>query len=361
MMRILNVSGIGMLFLCATISCTSIDKKAVGDHVTFGMKDFKTTTDLKGEVLRVDSLVVPSRICVIPEYNLLIVADKGTNFLAKAYTLDSLKLIKYFVKKGEGPNEQLSIFHLQYDPLAKCLNVSDFYKRRIFNYAIDSIISSSITTLPINNINFREMTLNKPVFISANKILDLRDNSQGDSIGVFNFYNDSGAITGITGKYPPIEKQYEKHQLWDVFAAGLNKSTDGSTIIVNYFNTDYLELYDTTGRLVKRVQGPDISYPDYRSQSVAGGGVITQPSKKQRNAYCGLAKMQNNILVLYNGNPVGEGDDYSTMLFQFSNHLTPETFYKLDIPVFLFDVDWTSRTVYGLTREKEGAIIKYKL
>lgn len=357
--RVCEVFFIFVLF--AIVSCGSDDRIKVEEHTTFKRTDFKQTIALKGESIILDSLASPSRICVIPEKNLLIVADITGEYLAKVYTFDQFKFIKYFVKKGEGPNEQLSLFHLQYDSSADVIYATDFYKKRIFVYSIESLVDTSRSAQPLRNINMREGVLNKPAIISSNKIFDLRDNSQEETVHVLNVYNNKGHLLYEKGMYPSIDKKYEKSQLWEVFAAGLNRSVDGRKLIVNYFNTDYLEVYDTAGLLQKRIQGPDIIYPDFVSASVSGNGTVTQPTRKQRNAYTGIAKMEKNIFVLYDGESILRKSYNVTDLFCFSEDLVPMRSYILDIPIFLFDIDWKTNTLYGLTSEKEGSIIRYKL
>lgn len=335
------------------------DKKK--EHTVFQLKDFKSPILLKGTTVQLSKMILPSRISVIPEHNLLLILEgQPDDYFAKVYKLDSFTYLKSFIKKGEGPNEQLSCLTLQYNRGEELIYVSDLYKKKIFAYAIDSILSVSSSSLPVTSINMRTEYLSIPVVINQNKIVDIRPNLGEKQIALFNFYNKKGEFVFFRGTYPPIDKIYQPYQLMDVFAAGLNLSENGSRLILNYYNSDYIDLYDTTGELIKRVQGPDTFYPELTSKSV-GGGMITTTTKKARRAYRSIAKMDKDIFLLYDGGLASREGYHVNRLFRFDQNLVPLQAYQLETPIFNFDIDWKSGLIYGLTHEIEGSIVVSKL
>ncbi len=348
--------------IISIIGCGSKEDKVGGP--TFNYDSFKSKEKLKGKVIAIPNLLLPSRICVIPEKNLLLFIDKASNgFLAKVYSLDSLRYLKSFIKQGEGPNEQISAQTLQYKSDEKKLFVLDNQKKRVFVYSIDSLLDlSSPTALPIESIKIQTPSLRRSLVVGANKILDFRPNFNKDTIAIFNFYDRAGAFKYAAGDYPSGDRKYAPYELNDAFYGGLSFSKNGDRILLDYYTCDILDLYDTSGILIRRIQGPDIFSPDYVSESVAGGkGTMTGPTKKAKDGYSAPAIMGDNyIFVLYDGELASKDDEHQNKLFQFDKNLNPMINYDLDIPILSFDVDLKTRTIYALTHKAEGSIVMYK-
>jgi hypothetical protein len=344
-----------------TASCKEQDK-LTKTHIVYAEKDFPTSKPLAGNAKVLEKSVMPANILVIPEHNLLVILEMKGDYLAKAYTLDSLRFLKYFVKKGEGPKEQLTALTLQYKAREKLVYISDLRKKRIFAYSVESLKDTSAVSVPVSSISVYTNYLRRPLILDNDRIVELRTSFNIDSIGVLNFYNQKGEFLFYKGTYPAIAHpdRYTPYEWHEVFMGCLSQSADGSKIILNYYTCDVLDLYDTTGNLLTRIQGPDNFDPDLYRQSLAGGTAMTF-GKNGKLGYTGQAKMKDELLVLYDGNSAKRKDYHVDRLLHFDKELKPSTIFKLDSPIFAFDIDWNTRTLYGLTHKVEGSIVTFKL
>lgn len=344
-----------------TFACKQHRKNEDG-HTIFRMENFKKKVNLSGKSLDLMNLTMPSKIRVIPEFNLLVILemDEGEYF-AKAYTLDSLKFIKSFVKNGDRDNEQTSAATIQHIRNEKFIYISDFNKKRIFVYSIDSLLSPVSMSLPVASVRINTRFLREPLVLGENKIIDLRSNYRNEPVALLNSYNMKGEPISFQGQFPASASDFDEYQLTDVFTGGLNLSEDGSKLIFAYYNTDYIDLYDTSNNLKKRIQGPDLFEPEYTSKSV-GKFTMTIPKKDARFAYNSLARMnENEIFILYNGKEAKTNEYHVNKLFKFDGSLTPDVLYELNVPIFSFDIDWTNRKLYGLTHKNKNKIFVFDL
>ena len=129
----------------------------------------------------------------------------------------------------------------------------------------------------------------------------------------------------------------------------LSISSDNKYLVFNSLTTDYLSVFDTSGKMVASAIGPgelDVSY----KLEKAGNGERIIPSSG-RNGYAGRAQInKGSIYVLYDGKDRKHGE-HLTDLFEFTIQLHPETRYKLNTPIFDFQINPSTKRLYGLRTE----------
>ncbi len=347
------------------ISCRNHDR--VYDRSVFEEKDLLPGKSLAGVPTPVPELRKSSRIKIIPKYNLILTLDMGTgDYLAQAFSLDSCKYLRSFIKRGTGSGEQLSAESIHYRPGEKVIYVADEMKNIIFIYSPDSILRA-LTVRPTDSIKAWAEPLNRPVVLAGKSFADLRWNRSNTapiadfrSVGVYNFFSPSGALINYGGRFPATSNAIDVNQLTEAFFGRPNLSDDNTRIVYAYYNTDIIDLCDLHGGLIKRVQGPDGFEPSVRTLKVGEGEEIV-PRKDARFGYTGTPRMNNNtLLVLYNGTSQEKNEYHTSRLYQFDSSLVPKVFYRLSEPIFDFDVDWGRRRIYGLTHLKDKTIITFK-
>lgn len=96
--------------------------------------------------------------------------------------------------------------------------------------------------------------------------------------------------------------------------------------------------------------GPGELDANYKIQKIGGGERVIPSSG--RYGYGGKAKIDKGVIyVLYNGKDMKTHGEHVTDLFQFTYKLKPTIRYKLNIPIYDFEIDWRTKRLYGLRME----------
>lgn len=341
------------------VSCGEKDYSSKNE-INFEKNDFKNLKTLEGKKIEIEKLFKPVYIQIIPKQNLLIAIEMDGDFFGKVFSLDSLNYIKSFIEKGKGPDAQLSTSTIQYSEEKNLLYVADIYKRQLFAYNVDSLNNNKSTSKPSEIIDFNNLEIMKPIVVGSEKIVDLYPSYLKDSVSSLGFYDPQGNFLFSSGSYPLKSKEYEPFELLSVFVSGITLSNDEDKVLLNYYFTDYIDVFDKDGNLEKRIKGPDNFEAEFQGRTVGEGRSVV-PTKKARRGYASNAKMNDSTLVLYNGNLVKDSDYHADKLFLFDKAFQPQTLFTLSQPIFTFDIDWATGTLYGLSHKDEKNLIKYKL
>jgi hypothetical protein len=301
----------------------------------------------------------------LPAQNILVVSDPDSGYLAKVYSLVSndssraLKFMKSFIRKGEGRGELVSISNLDYNSTSKTLNVTDGYKKQVFIYPLDSIISPSSEAAPTATIYLRASAVYHPLSLN-NEFVDLRSNSNKDAVAVLNFYDSMGDLKSFGGSFPIEDARYKPVELRTVFSSFLARSAEGDRIYNGYFYMDFLESFDSKGKLLNRTHGPDRLLPSFQKTSYAKYYAMT-PSKNSRLGYRKLVSCNHSLYALYDGRPTSSEDYHVKRIFAFDSNLNPTIDFHLDIGIFDFEIDSDTNLIYALTHQEKGKIVLFKL
>lgn len=327
----------------------------------FYEEDFKERQDLNGKSFKLTNIHLAAEICVVPEKNLLLLIDIKDRYLIKAYELNSMKYLRAFAEKGGGSGQLLMSISLQYDKANNLIYTFDPYNKRIFSYSVDDILSESSTVMPVSIREISTSALLSAFVFSNHDVVSFNDNFVNKQKGVLNIYDENGHSKFVTGSYPSIKRHYKPIELSSAFGACLDVSQDQNNIIVSYIYTDYLDLYNREGKLINRVQGPDIFEPEMISRQVSGG-TMTHPTKDAHMGYNAKPRMKgNDLYVLYSGKSAADKSYEVNKLFNFNMELKPQKLISLDKSIFAFDIDWNANAIYGISHVGGMNIIKYNL
>jgi len=304
----------------------------------------------------------PTVIYLLPQKNLLFVIDINDTTYVKVYNLKTYEFIRTFIKKGAGPNQQLDCHKLAFDKDLKYLYTTDLNKQKIFVYSLDDILNPSVAVVPVNDITLENHYLNRPLLLSNGKIVDYSNAKPGGKKSVFSFYSADGKFLSENGTFPQSETKYNREEQLTAYAGWVARSSDGNKIVISYFNTDCIDLYDTLGNLQRRIHGPDFFEPKVKTVTHFSGLAYAIVNDKDSHFAYSSAQMNNNeLFVLYQGKDASKDLGYhKNTLFSFDNQLKPQTYFTLTQPIFAFDVDWDNHTLYGLTHQfNDNFIVQY--
>lgn len=318
--------------------------------------------DLHGEVMPTDSLPLPYRIVVSRQESLLFVVNRqgNNNGYISVYDLNSGKFIKSFLKSGAGPDELLHVGHLQI--LGQELIVFGTLEKRLLVYDLKKIRGNEVLT-STRIISIKSNSVRSPYFVNEDLIVDTRFNFKEDSLARLDFYNGKGELIRISGSFPEASMDLEPIHLTESYRSFIGVGA-GQIVLTNAY-TDLVEVYSAEGGLVARQNGPDYFSPVMEPRE-SGGGLMIAPTANTRRAYSFVSVGSGGFLAFYSGELNSKSRNNKDRFILFSADGTPLKSYSLDIPILHFDVDWETKTVYGVTDQyraggQELAVIKYKL
>ncbi len=323
----------------------------------FSWENISKETNIKGELKKISNSKNPDGILVIPSKKMLIVSESEGDYLCSAYSLDSLKYIKSFIKKGEGPEDQLVAFILKYNEESNCLEVTDSPKRSIYSYSVDSIGNLNASVHPISIVKISANRIERAIKLKTGNIVDVASNKSETDICRLTFFDSSGNFQKSIGKMPLLAGGFRPYEQDELFMSTLTELPDDSSILITCFSADIIEKYDYRGNLLKRLHGPDGFNPE--SKRVKKGRLeYLAYSENARAAYSVARANQKHILISYNGGLQNEAKA-PNIIFLFESDLSSKQVYRIDIPIGNFDIDWERRTIYGISSRKPGNIITY--
>jgi hypothetical protein len=347
--------------LLALVACSSSSPYAKVQPV-FTIKDFRKTVALEGKAMPLAGVERPVRLTIVPEKNVLLcfeAAFGSTKKWLRIYSLDSLKLIRSVINNGQADGELLGAFQLQYDNRnGGEIYIMDVIRQQINIYKADSLIAGNEKPFKVigkpfsgyHGLSINEDRLMRSVIIDNQyHFVDVRGSATNHSRMLLNKYRSDLSVTDSFGFYPKTTEDIAPHLLPQILDGCLSISSDNKHVVFNSLTTDYLSVYDTSGKMIASAIGPgelDVSY----KLEKAGKGERIIPSSG-RNGYAGRAQInKSSIYVLYDGKDRKHGEHVSD-LFEFSTQLQPQTRYKLDTPIFDFQIDWRTKRLYGLRTE----------
>lgn len=350
-----DIIGVTLLLFCLCCCSNSIE---------YTHPDWKNLgfVDLKGQVMETDSLPLPYRITLAKEENLLFVVNRQGNNSGYiwAYDLETGAFIKSFLRSGAGPGELLHVGHLQV--LGQELMAFGTLEKKLFIYDLKSIRTEE-TPMPSRVISIQANSVKSPYLVGRNLIVDTRFNFKEDSLARLNFYNGQGELVRVSGSFPEASMDMEPILLTESYRSFVGVG-NGRIVLTNAY-TDFVEIYDNQGSPISLINGPDFFQPIMEPRE-SGGGVMIAPTAETKRAYSFVSVGPDEVLTFYSGKLNSESENNKDRFLLFSAEGSPLKSYSLDIPILHFDVDWESRTVYGVTDEyqdgkQELAVIKYKL
>lgn len=349
-------------FLFALLACGATDSDPKNKPV-FTRDDFSKTIEIDGRAIALAGIDRPVRLTVLPDKGVLMFYEAAIGSTKKwihFYSLDSVKPIRSVINNGEGEGELLGTFQLQYDGRnGGEIYITDIIKQQILVYKADSLIAGNekpfkIIGKPFTGYHGRSVNadrLMRSVIINDSyHFIDTRASALNHSRMLLNKYRSDLSVADSFGFYPKTAEDIAPHMLSQVFDGCLNISDNNKYIVFNGLTTDYLAVYDTSGKMIASAVGPGELNAEYKIEKGGVGERVVSLSKHKGYGARGQI-VRDSIYVLYDGKDNRSNDEHVSDLFQFNTQLTPGIRYKLNLPIFDFQIDWRTKRLYGLRRQ----------
>lgn len=350
------------LFLYSLVACSSSVSPFKAKPI-FTLKDFPKTVEINGKATVLPGVERPVRLTLLPEKGVLMCFEAAMGSKKKwlhIYTLDSVKLIRSVINNGQADGEMLGAFQLQYDKRnGGEIYITDVIKQQIVVYKADSLIAGNETPFkiigkPFNGyqaVNINQNRLTRSVIIdNLYNIVDTRTTASNHSRMLLNKYSSDFSAIDSFGLYPKTTDDIPPLMLGRVLDGCLGISTDNKYLVFSGLTTDYLSVYDTSGKMIASAIGPGELDVSYKTEK-AGNGERIIPLSGHNGYACKPRINKGSIYALYDGKDRKSRDEHASELLQFNSQLDPETRYKLNIPVFDFEIDWRTKRLYGIRTE----------
>ncbi|MEC7752702.1 BF3164 family lipoprotein [Roseivirga sp. UBA1976] len=356
-----------ILLSCSFEGNSSAQKEGSGIKGVFAYSDFEYELNLSGDVIALDSLKLPLRIKVDGAKERMYITTASHSKWLQVYDIRSKKLINELVSKGQGPGEMLNATDVQLSHSKNELYIHDMIQKRIDVYDLEKTIGEK-SLMPKNTIELDSLQTYYPKIDRKGHVIDLISSLSGNEENrLYKLSLEDAAIIKEGGFYPEIDYPQQSPQFKSqVFMAFMNTDPEAEYFALAHAYTDYLELYDSDFNLISSARGPELFDPLLETKSVGGGGSMVAPLKDSRDAYTYPVLGNNMIYVLFDGKNTSEQGFHQDELFLFNYKLEPLIRFKLNIPIYAFDIDWEKNILYGLTLESpedgnEVAVVKYDL
>lgn len=341
-----------LLFVILIVSSCSESKKREIDYQKV----------LTSEIIKLEDLGLPMRIKIDSENRLIYIDHSMGSDQIKVYDLDTFKFINSFIKKGEGPNEQLLSYSIQLDVKNRLVYSTDPIKKRIYVYSMDSVMAGKSGFWPSFDIDLRKVGMEKPMVMQDGFLIDFRKSYRADDDFAYNLIDFNGVIIDTVGQYPKTQKEITPFQKSEAFVGYFNVSERQEFIIRSYLFSDRLEKLDFKGNVIKSYTGPLQMEPQFVTDDLGGGSSIIKPIKGSLTGFKGQAIIgEENIYVLFDGKEFYRDDEEGNLLFHFDTDLNLHEVIYLDQSIVSFDIDWVNKTLIGFSWNVEGGLVKYQL
>lgn len=338
-----------LLGVCILFSCSQKDRYM--DAQVFGFDDFKTEIKLKGKPLEFDDFIMnPSSLQVYD--SILVTLEYGGEKLCNVYNLKTKKKIGDRLIRGQGPDEMLMPLFIDNDGLS--VQIIDMATSIIYQYDLMDFIENEYPK-PISKAKLEE-NINSGMQMLGNNIIGYPYFKKHQLY----MFDMSGKKMNEFADFPKSTIDYTDMEKTDAYYMGFASNVK-DRIAICYYMTDLIDIYDSTGRLLKRMHGPEQFFSYFEEIRDKGGVTSRSVRGKNRDSYFSPKNAGDKLLVLYNGGYVDEKEhsSFCRRLFSFSWDGTPQNIYILDDPIFTFCVDKKRNKIYGVSNYPENHIVEY--
>lgn len=345
---------VSYLLTIILIGCVGKQEKRYTDCTTFSWEELGSEIMLHGRELELsEELTRPIRISIFD--STLILLNHDSENLVQLINVKQEKEIACYGSFGSGPTDFMNPRYVHKKD--SMLFIYDSGLRRFNQYVMGSDSLLRLTESTQFTFHFDDVVMLSDSVLAAN-VLDPRLKK------ISFFLHDS--LVNTMGDYPQIAGSNDSLNVLaqlEGFSSSLAWNASKRKIALAYKLTDLIEIYDETGILRSRMNGPDHFIPSKTVKDNDDTQKVTANIGEERDAYFSPVATSNELFVLYSGRIYHPGDKSYLLdrLIVFDWDAKPLRQYKLDIPIFRFTIDENGRTLYGITDSPEFRIIRFDL
>ncbi|MCD8179684.1 MAG: TolB-like 6-bladed beta-propeller domain-containing protein [Tannerellaceae bacterium] len=329
-----------ILSFCITMIYSCRYSTEYKDADVFSWEAFGDPVEVILQPAGIQDIPLMARKMVVHD-SLLIAYSMGTENLIYTYNLNTGEKLNESISYGSGPGEMIGI--------------SAFQKRDSFLF-ISCIQIQSISFIP-----FSYFTTDNPSAEDISRFY-LEDDADGltplsidQIVGLallpekkrFNFYTGEGKLIHSYGEYPDFGETLTELEQIHGFISNLCFNSRTSRFYSFCKTSDLIEVFDTSGNLLKRLHGPDHFFPKVKQQSL-GGDLVRASIKDSQDAYFEPYIIGDEVMVIYSGTSALESTNRLLVFDDFGN---PVKYFLLDENILTFAADERTKTIYVVTFE----------
>jgi len=330
----------------------SIKNLSAQKIINFKIDDFEEVVELTGEKLNIkNSLMNPIEIILFD--SLLFLKNDITNPSVDVISLNSGETISSFCKRGRGPGELVSPFCIQFVETGKEIMVQDFAAKKVVFYDLNLILSNASQKYT-HSVSFSDSVRVRKVALIEGGIFFC--NLLGHEDGYMNcILNSDGELVRFLDKYPKVDVPFNPIVGANIFGPRIGTFPSLDKIIMPYMHSDLISIYSSSGNKIIEFKGPyykelDLIYKNGRTS-------LTSQNNCTYNLPCANNK---SFMIPYDGTKYKYAHSPAYHIFHFDFDGSLLQHFKLDQSVTNIAVDWENRIIYGINKDLEPCIYKFK-
>lgn len=259
---------------------------------------------------------VPSKMFLLDSN--LIIFNKGGEHFIFCYSLKNNKLSEGYLRKGRGPSEAVGAFDCGI--INGSLWVHDISMKKILTTNINEILANKSSIL------FNEYRVNEFYqqisFIDSIHFLAVGIPTTSSKISEVDLI--SGETINELGNFSYIPPEITLEGCKDAYYSFLFSKPSGDRIVLPYFNTDVIEIYNIKDKTCIAVQGPENIKADFTFRRNRRGVYFADITKNTRRTFIGGSVTDKFIYLLYSGelemNGHGRGSANSIYIYDWDGN-----------------------------------------
>lgn len=361
MKKHIYLSALSILLFAACQSKQAIENDLVSADINpddcFTEQSFGETIPLQAETFNDSILHNPRSLSLIDNKLFTIDVSTYTDTLVRYYSLPDRRYGGYIYLKGQGPIEMLSPANVHASTDSSCFWIYDTAKRTFMG----------CTLAALNHQTTNEMSQHSFVNLTDTLFRGVEDVAWLDSThllinDLYHYKERYFTADTCTWDIRPVSNPalhfkdtYSDKIMADIFSTRKCVAPDHSHVVLAGRYLDLIEIYDSEGRLLRMVKGPeegfDFEFNEERSQQ----NNVMIKSRRTRRAYLAVKATNDKIYALYSGKMKEDKEHYSygRKLYVFSLDGKPLKKYQLDTPVIDFVVDEINNMIYAASENAE--------
>ena len=344
--------------------CFWSEKNVENDRL-FSREDFKETRILSNpEEIVIEDMLYPASFRIMDDSLLLVSNQSVCESLLEVYSLNTLKLVKQLVKKGNGPGEMLSC------DLGLHSSQADEFFVRDLNSGICHVVNWNGLMRQLRFESSSHFRVSSEVSIGADICLMPNDRY----VGCHMWYLEDQDFSNVESPLLNLFRGDDRGKGMGDYPF-MVASVSGSLLFINPgtnrlwsldMHRDMIRIYDDSLKQVASLAGPDKYSPTYTKKAInAPVAFVTFADEKYYTSYIDYYLTDKHIYLVYQGTEHFNPKVLSPVeIFKmdFSGNLLCN--YKMDRYVYSISMDRSEEFLYCASRtslEEPPVILKYKL
>lgn len=231
--------------------------------------------------------------------------------------------------------------------------IQDAVGQKIVFYNLDLVLADAPRKY-IKSVNFKDT-------IRTHRVIKLKNgnlfcNLIGHKDGYMNcILTAEGELVKFLDKYPKIELPFNPEEGVNIFAPRLGISSSLDKVIMPYDYSGLISIYSYTGDKIVEFKGPDYKELDLVFRN--GRTSLTNRNNLTYNFPCSNTE---SFMIPYNGTKYKYAHSPAYHIFHFGFDGSLLQHFKLNHSVTNIAVDWENRIIYGINKDLEPCIYKFK-